>query len=193
MIVVSILLTILGASWGLMQWQLNRVQRLLETQETLQLKIAQEQTALEQLQAQTWGRVAPRGGGREEVRGAAQVEGVPGGLAVDRARAACRAAFERVRALYDRAGDTLDGRTLSALSAQWEADQDQQAEEQGMLSARLDDLAQQVSDFAGQHEQQAAALQAQLEHLETQVGLLTKQYAIIAADYKALAALLARV
>ena len=38
---------------------------------------------------------------------------------------------------------------LSALSAQWEADQDQQAGEQGMLSARLDDLAQQVSDSAG--------------------------------------------
>ncbi len=82
---------------------------------------------------------------------------------------------------------------LSALSAQWETDQDQQAEEQGMLSARLDDLAQPVSDFAGQHEKQAAALQEQPEHLETQVGLLTEQYAIIAADYKALAALLARV
>ena len=54
-IVVSILLTILGASWGLMQWQLNRAERLLETQETLQLEIAQAQTALEQLQAQTWG------------------------------------------------------------------------------------------------------------------------------------------
>ena len=75
---------------------------------------------------------------------------------------------------------------LAALSAQWEADQDQQAEEQGMLSARLDDLAQQVTDFAEQHEKQAAALQEQ-------VGLLTKQYARIAADYKALAALLARV
>ena len=54
-IVVSILLIIFVASWGLMQWQLNRVQRLLETQETLQLEIAQAQTALEQLQAQTWG------------------------------------------------------------------------------------------------------------------------------------------
>ena len=30
-IVVSMLLTILGASWGLMRWQLNRVQNLLET------------------------------------------------------------------------------------------------------------------------------------------------------------------
>ena len=82
---------------------------------------------------------------------------------------------------------------LSALSAQWEADQDQQAEQQGMLNARLDDLAQQVSEFAGQHEKQAAALQEQLQHVETQVGLLTEQYAIIVADYKALAALLARV
>ena len=54
-IVVSILLTILGASWGLMQWQSNRAERLLETQETLQLEIAQAQTALDQLQAQTWG------------------------------------------------------------------------------------------------------------------------------------------
>ena len=58
-----------------------------------------------------------------------------------------------------------------------------------MLSARLDDLAQQVSDFAGQHEKQAAALREQLEHVETQIGLLTEQYAVIAADYKALAAL----
>ena len=82
---------------------------------------------------------------------------------------------------------------LAALSAQWEADQDQQAFEKAGLDARLQELAQQVSEFAGQHEQQAAALQAQLEHVETQVGLLTKQYAIIAADYKALAALLARV
>ena len=54
-IVVSILLTILGASWGLMQWQLNRVQNLLDTQETLQLEVAQTQTALDQLQAETWG------------------------------------------------------------------------------------------------------------------------------------------
>ena len=54
-IVVSILLIICGASWGLLRWQLNRVQNLLETQETLQLEIAEAQTALDQLQAQTWG------------------------------------------------------------------------------------------------------------------------------------------
>ena len=54
-IVVSILLIICGASWGLLRWQLTRVQTLLETQETLQLEIAQTQTALDQLQAQTWG------------------------------------------------------------------------------------------------------------------------------------------
>ena len=54
-IVVSILLIICGASWGLLRWQLTRVQPLLETQETLQLEIAQTQTALDQLQAETWG------------------------------------------------------------------------------------------------------------------------------------------
>ena len=54
-IVVSILLIICGASWGLLRWQLTRVQHLLETQETLQLEIAQTQTALDQLQAETWG------------------------------------------------------------------------------------------------------------------------------------------
>ena len=54
-IVVGILLIICGASWGLMRWQLTRVQHLLETQETLQIEIAQTQTALDQLQAQTWG------------------------------------------------------------------------------------------------------------------------------------------
>ena len=52
---VSILLIICGASWRLLRWQLNRVQHLLETQETLQLEIAQTQTALDQLQAETWG------------------------------------------------------------------------------------------------------------------------------------------
>ena len=82
---------------------------------------------------------------------------------------------------------------LAALSAQWKADQDQQAFEQSALDERLQELVQQVTDFAGQHEKQAAALQAQLQHLETQVGLLTTQYAIIAADYKALAALLPQV
>ena len=75
---------------------------------------------------------------------------------------------------------------LAALSAQWKADQNQQAFEKSELDVRLQELAQQVTDFARQHETQAAALQAQLQHLETQVGLLTKQYAIIAADYKAL-------
>ena len=55
LIVVSILLIICGASWGLLRWQLNRVQNLLETQEILQLEIAEAQTALDQLQAQTWG------------------------------------------------------------------------------------------------------------------------------------------
>ena len=54
-IVVSILLIICGASWGLLRWQLTRVQHLLETQETLRLEIAEAQTALNQLQAQTWG------------------------------------------------------------------------------------------------------------------------------------------
>ena len=82
---------------------------------------------------------------------------------------------------------------LAALSAQWEADQDQQAFEKAGLDERLQELAQQVSDFAGQHEQQAAALQAQLEHLDTQVGLLTTQYDSIAADYKALADVLPQV
>ena len=82
---------------------------------------------------------------------------------------------------------------LAALSAQWEAEQHQHADEQDMLNVRIDDLTQLVQDFAGQHEQQAAALQAQLQQLETQVGLLTTQYAIIAADYKKLAALLAQV
>ena len=52
---MSILLIICGASWGLLRWQLNRVQNLLETQEALRLEIAQAQTALDQLQAQTWG------------------------------------------------------------------------------------------------------------------------------------------
>ena len=61
---------------------------------------------------------------------------------------------------------------LAALSAQWKADQDQQAFEQSELDARLQELAQQVTDFARQHEQQAAALQAQLQHLDTQVGTL---------------------
>ena len=55
LIIVSILLIICGASWGLLRWQLNRVQNLLETQETLQLETAEAQTALDQLQAQTWG------------------------------------------------------------------------------------------------------------------------------------------
>ena len=54
-IVAIILLIICGASWGLLRWQLTRVQNLLETQETLQLEIAQTQTALDQLQAETWG------------------------------------------------------------------------------------------------------------------------------------------
>ena len=54
-IVAIILLIICGASWGLLRWQLTRVQTLLETQETLQLEIAEAQTALDQLQAQTWG------------------------------------------------------------------------------------------------------------------------------------------
>ena len=47
---------------------------------------------------------------------------------------------------------------LAALSAQWEAEQHQHADEQDMLNVRIDDLTQLVQDFAGQHEQQAAAL-----------------------------------
>ena len=82
---------------------------------------------------------------------------------------------------------------LAALSAQWEAEQHQHADEQDMLNVRIDDLTQLVQDFAGQHEKQAAALQAQLQHLETQVWLLTTQYDSIAADYKALADLLPQV
>ena len=55
MVGIVISLGIFGASWGLMQWLSSRVQNLLETQETLQLGIAQQQRDLEQLQAQTWG------------------------------------------------------------------------------------------------------------------------------------------
>ena len=50
-----LLLGICGGSWGLLQWQSSRVQRLLETQEALRFAIANEQQALDQLQAQTWG------------------------------------------------------------------------------------------------------------------------------------------
>ena len=82
---------------------------------------------------------------------------------------------------------------LAALSAQWEAEQHQHADEQDMLNVRIDDLTQLVQDFAGQHEKQATALQAQLQHLETQVGLLATQYDSIAADYKALADVLPQV
>ncbi len=52
---LGLLLSIFGGSWGLLQWQSSRVQRLLETQETYRRGIAQEQRALDQLQAQTWG------------------------------------------------------------------------------------------------------------------------------------------
>ena len=79
---------------------------------------------------------------------------------------------------------------LAALSAQWDADQQQQAEAQDMLTARINDLAQLVNDFAAQHETHAAALQAQLQQLKQQVGHLTTQYAHITADYTALAKLL---
>ena len=82
---------------------------------------------------------------------------------------------------------------LKALSAQWDADQQQHAEEQDMLSARVTDLAQLVTDSAAQHEQQAAALQAQLQQHAEQVGILTKQYVHISADYKTLADLLEKV
>ncbi len=81
---------------------------------------------------------------------------------------------------------------LKALSTQWDADQQQHAEEQDMLSARVNDLAQLVTTFAEQHKKQAADLQAQLQQLDTQVGVLTKQYAHISADYKKLADLLAQ-
>ena len=81
---------------------------------------------------------------------------------------------------------------LAALSAQWDAGQQQHAEAQDMLSARIDDLAQQVTNFAAQHKKQATDLQAQLQQLDTQVGILTKQYAHISADYKTLADLLAQ-
>ena len=50
-----VFLGILGGSWGLTQWQSSRVERLVERQEALRLAIAQEQQALDQLQAQTWG------------------------------------------------------------------------------------------------------------------------------------------
>ena len=52
---LGLLLSIFGGNWGLMQWQSSRVQRLLETQETYRRGITQEQRALDQLQAQTWG------------------------------------------------------------------------------------------------------------------------------------------
>ena len=50
-----VFLGIFAGSWGLTQWQSSRVERLFERQETLRLAIAQEQQALDQLQAQTWG------------------------------------------------------------------------------------------------------------------------------------------
>ena len=61
------------------------------------------------------GRVAARGGGRGEARSSA-----PGDvrrLAVDRARAACHQAIQRVKELYDRARETLDGRLEGAIGA----------------------------------------------------------------------------
>ena len=45
---------ICGARSGLLRRQLNHVQNLLETLATLQLEVAESQTALDHLQAQTW-------------------------------------------------------------------------------------------------------------------------------------------
>ena len=115
LIIVSILLIICAASWGLMRWQLTRVQNLLETQETLQLEIAEAQTALDQLQAQTWGVWLHEENGMRYV--VLPMGTLNEGVALDRGRAACRAAFERVRAWYDRTRNTLDGRLKSALDA----------------------------------------------------------------------------
>ena len=161
---LSLFLGILGGSWGLMQWQSSRVKRLLETQETYRRGIAQEQRAIDQLLAQTWGVwlhddadgmrcvVLPRGTLNEE-------------WPVTVLGAACHQAFQRVRAWYDRTRNTLDGR-LKSLSTQWDADQQQHVEELDILCARIDDLAQLVTDYAAQHEQHAAALEQQATALQ---------------------------
>ena len=47
----------------------------------------------------------------------------------------------------------------AALSAQWDAEKHQLADEQDPLNVRIDDLTQLVQDFAARHEQHAAALQ----------------------------------
>ena len=96
---------------------------------------------------------------------------------MDRARAACRAAFERVRAWYDRTRNTLDGRLKSALDAVGRGSAAARRGTGHLARARIDDLAQLVTDYAAQHEQHAAALekqatawQAQQQQLDTQVG-----------------------
>ena len=66
-------------------------------------------------QGEDLGLGSPRKQGGAEVRGTAQRDAQ--GSALDRGRAACRVAIERVKELYDRARETLDRRLESALRA----------------------------------------------------------------------------
>ena len=87
---------------------------------------------------------------------------------LDRGRAACRAAIERVKELYDRALEQQLTNALTALSKQYEAEMEQQAGRVGELQEQLQRLEEAVKDL----KPQLGRTEALAEDLKQQVKTL---------------------
>ena len=102
---LSLFLGICGGSWATMHWLSTSIQRRIETLAAVNVRIEQARETLAEIEETTWGDAAQDR--RGAVRGAA---GRLAGLsALDRGRAACREAIEKVKELYDRVGTAVDG------------------------------------------------------------------------------------
>ena len=101
---LSLSLGICGGSWAAMHWLSTSIQRRTETLAAVNVRIEQARETLAEIEETTWGLTL------QEIDGERYVaDGLAGLSALDRGRAACREAIEKVKELYDRVGTTVDG------------------------------------------------------------------------------------
>ena len=111
---LSLFLGFSGGSWGLMHWLSTEIQSRIETLAALTVRIDQARETLVEIEDTTWGVTLLVIDGE---RFLVLPDGALEHSALDRGRAACLDAVERVRELYDRTRTAVDDSLADAVRA----------------------------------------------------------------------------
>ena len=173
---LSLFLAFSGGSWALMHWLSASIQSRIETLAVLDVRIDQARETLAEIEETSWGVTLREIDGERFV---VLPEGDTGRSALERGRAACLEAFERVRELYDRARTAVDDSLADVVP--------RSPGHNGGSTPRSSSGTPRTSKPCGSSfEQQAAESETLRQRVERLSGLVTR----LAQDYETLAAIL---